>query len=136
MKYCLKLLSHQLLSGRRELNSGYKTPSLVYYHYTTARLLQLTIFSNCLLVIGQALVFCRRKKLRLTTLAHPHKLMGPQDSPSIPTALPFNRCAIFLCRAAGNRTPSLRTRIVRTTGILRPVCLGSVAKRFGARTRI
>src|SRR3989344_4904343 len=33
-----KYTAHLARSGRRESNSGYKTPSLAYYHYTTARL--------------------------------------------------------------------------------------------------
>src|SRR3989344_6989221 len=38
---------------------------------------------------------------------------------------------IFLCRAAGNRTRSLRTPCARTTGILRPVFADASAGKPG-----
>ncbi len=47
-------------SGCRELNPGYKTPSLAYYHYTTPRNVQtLANFTNCTSLYG-ALFFMQR----------------------------------------------------------------------------
>src|SRR3990167_6501222 len=49
--------------------------------------------------------------------------IGPGLHDPQPCVLPLYdgpRSSDVLCRAAGNRTRSLRTRIVRTTGILRP----------------
>ncbi len=86
-----KALTHFFRSGCRESNSGCMTPSHAYYHYTTAR-------SGDVLVRAAGLESSERADSR-------DEAGGEIDS---------------FCRAAGNRTRSLRTRIVRTTGILRP----------------
>src|SRR3989344_6668439 len=94
-------LAHFVRSGCRESNSGYKHPMLAYYHYTTSRYRAAThtpptpVWDTSRFPIPSSTGACTRTS-HATRDSRPY-------------------------RAAGNRTRSTRTRIVRTTGILRPV---------------